>query len=164
VSAATSVLLEAPNWKSPERSQSSDAVVAEVKSTEHALSEILAAEANLYDLEDVINYSSSVLYCVENFVDFVYSTVCRYESHSPSAPKLPHGELLVPLGAMKVVLDAVFKKVRSRVNLFILSTHSQPTLYMRNACIFLFLLSLFHYFRVTIEWKMLVEHWQSGLS
>jgi hypothetical protein len=122
VSAATSVLLEAPNWKSPERSQSSDAVVAEVKSTEHALSEILAAEANLYDLEDVINYSSSVLYCVENFVDFVYSTVCRYESHSPSAPKLPHGELLVPLGAMKVVLDAVFKKVRSRVNLFILLT------------------------------------------
>lgn len=50
-------------------------------------------------------------YCADTFVDYVHSILSRYESNTSGSAKLPHGELLVPLGAMKVVYDAVFKKV-----------------------------------------------------
>ena len=48
---------------------------------------------------------------VESFVDSIQAILIKYEAAAVSGP-LPHGDMLVPLGAIKVIQDAVHRKVR----------------------------------------------------
>lgn len=76
-------------------------------------SEIFKDEDDLYSLEGVINYSSSIAVAVENFVDTIDTIIIKHEAAAVTGP-LPHGEMLVPLGAIKVIQDLVLRKVGVR--------------------------------------------------
>lgn len=110
---------QAPNWMT-NGNKSSD---RQGEPGKGEASGILADEDDLYDLEGVINYSSSIGHAVETFVEYISSIVTKYES--PLTGPLPHADLLVPLGAIKVILDAAMQKVLIGLSLLNhVTTHS----------------------------------------